>query len=1183
VICPSCQTVNPESTKFCMECGTALALRCQTCGAAHAAGQKFCGECGAPLGVPVPAAASPALEPVRGPAVVTAEMRLVSVLFVDLVGFTSLSESRDAADVRELLGRYFDSARTIVERYGGTIEKFIGDAVMAVWGVPVAREDDAERAVRAALDMIDSVNVFGAEVGAPALRARAGVVTGQVAALENPGEGLVVGDRVNTASRVQSAAAPGSVYVDEVTRGVTSASIAYEDAGEHTVKGKAEPLRLWRAVRVVAGVAGNQREEGVEAPFVGRDADLRLLKELFHAAQERRSARLVAVFGEAGVGKSRLLREFFKYIDGLSSTVLWHSGRCLSYGEGVAYWALAEMVRQRFGIPEDAAPELAREKLATGLERWVGDPHDREFLAPRLGTLLGVAEPGLGRDELFAGWRMFFERLAAHEPVALIFEDLQWADDGLLDFIDQLLDWSAGSPIFILTLARPDLSARRPEWPTSRRGATTIQLEPLDESGMVALLTGVVPDMPEGAVRQIVQRAEGVPLYAVETLRALAARGVLVQAEGSLALTEELGELDVPASLGSLLAARIDALDPEERQLVKAMSVFGGSFPRATAAALAGVDEAQLDAALAGLVRKQVLAVRADPLSPDRGQFIFAQGLLRTVAYEMLSRQERKSRHLAAAEHLRTAFPNEGEEVAEAIANHLVDAHRAAHGDAEADEIAQRAVTALRRAAQRAAAVGAPETAARTYLTAREMVADGDERSALTEAAATMRLRAGDNAEAVELFEEAIAAHAATGRQREAAVLTFGLSEAMSRLGQLDEAAARLRAALDVLGPDAVEPEVGRLNAALGRMLAFAGRYEEADASLEVALRIATALELPDVLVSALMVRAISYGYLGRIVESRALFAAGIEIARERDLAEDAGRLLANLGNIALQWDLPESESSYREALAVARRRGDRYGESVAAANLLTALLMPGRWDEAESLGRALFEEHPDRSGKEFLHANLVASGVARGDLAAALRDLEGAAAFATSGDPEYRMIYGAADTLVRIAQGRAEEALELGRRVIAEAIEHVSVASDPVRLAWAPVVSAALDLGRLDDARAMTESLARLPPGQIPPYLRAELARARGRLAAAEGRHDDAEADLVSAVDALRALAYPYPMALAQTDLAVWLIERGRVAEAEAVLEEAVSALRSLGAAPALARAEALRPSPAPAGAVAP
>ncbi len=809
----------------------------------------------------------------QGAAVVTAELRMVSVLFVDLVGFTSLSEARDAEDVRELLGRYFDAARTIVERYGGAIEKFIGDAVMAVWGVPLAREDDAERAVRAALDVVDSVSAFGAEVGAPDLKARGGVVTGQVAAMENPGEGLVVGDRVNTASRVQSAAEPGSVYVDEVTRQVTGSAVAYEDAGEHEVKGKARALRLWRATRVVGGVRGSEREQGLEAPFVGRDADLRLLKDVFHGAADRGLVRLVAVSGEAGLGKSRLRREFFNYIDGLADICLWHTGRCLSFGEGVAYWALAEMVRQRLGIAEDASETEAVQKLGAGLARWIADPADRDFLEPRLGVLLGVAEPGLAREELFAGWRMFFERLATHLPVVLVFEDLQWADAGLLDFIEQMLDWSAASRIFILTLARPDVTARSEGWPGTRRGATVITLEPLDEPAMRSLLAALVDDLPPDAVTRIVGQAQGIPLYALETVRALADRGALVERDGRLVCVREIGELDVPASLSSLLAARLDALTPAERGLVKAMSVFGGSFPRSAAAALGEVGEEQLDGVLAALVRKQVLAIRTDPLSPDRGQYQFAQGLLRTVAYEMLSRQERKPRHLAAAEYLRRAFPNDGEDVAEVIAAHLLDAYRAAAGDEDAGALREQTVAALRRAAQRAATVGAPETAERAYRTAVELTDDELGRAELTEAAGRMALDAGRIEVAIELLEAAAATHRSAGGARPAARITGAISRALGRLGRNTDAAERLTDALRALPHDGYDSDVALLSAELGGALVFSGRFDEATAPLERALEIAQALDLPDILCQALNDKAILLRQRGRVEESRMLLA----------------------------------------------------------------------------------------------------------------------------------------------------------------------------------------------------------------------------------------------------------------------------------------------------------------------
>ncbi len=845
MVCPACAAELAEGAKFCAECGSPVeAPRCASCGTPHAPNQKFCAECGASLGSAEPPAPVPAEAPLAPSA---PELRLVSVLFVDLVGYTSLSEGRDAEEVRELLGRYFESTRTIIGRYAGTVEKFIGDAVMAVWGAPTAREDDAERAVRAGLEILDAVTAFGAEVGVPELRARAGVVTGQVAALANPGEGLVVGDRVNTASRAQSAAEPGTLAVDDVTHEVTSAAIAYEDAGDHAVKGKSEPIHLWRATRVIAGLGGAERERGIEAPLIGRDADLRLLKELFHGALERRAARLVTVYGAAGVGKTRLLWEFDKYADGLAENILWHSGRCLSYGDGVAYWALAEMIRQRLGIPEEASTEEARAKLDAGLEQWVPDPADRDFLRPRLGVLLGVADPGLGRTELFAGWRLFFERLAEHLPVVLVFDDLQWADEGMLDFIEHVLEWSADSAIFMLTLPRPELVSGREAWPGGRRGASMQQLDPLDTETMGRLLDALVDGLPRSVRARMIDRAEGVPLFAIETIRALANRGVLEQREGRLTLTGELGELDVPASLGSLLAARLDALEPLESRFVKAMAVFGTSFSRASASELGDIPEERLDETLESLVRKQVLAIRADPLTPDSGQYVFVQGLLRTVAYEMLSRRERKPRHLAAAAHLRKLFPNEGEDVAaEAIASHYLDAYRAAGPrDPDLDELAKTTIAALRQGARRAASVGAPESAERAYRHAIELARDEQERTELTAAAGEMAMRAGRFEEAMELLKQASDAYLAAGREREAATMTGHIGRSLSYVGRNDQAIEELTRALQILGAEQVDAEVAQLHAVLGHAYLYRGEDERAAASLEIALRIAEELALP--------------------------------------------------------------------------------------------------------------------------------------------------------------------------------------------------------------------------------------------------------------------------------------------------------------------------------------------------
>ena len=1113
--------------------------------------------------------AAPPAQPVAAP--VTAELRLVSVLFVDLVGFTSLSEVREPEDVRELLGRYFELARTIVARYAGSIEKFIGDAVMAVWGVPAAREDDAELAVRAALEVVGAVAVFGEEMGAEGLRARAGVVTGQVATRESSGEGLVVGDRVNTAARAQTAAEPGTVLVDDVTRQVTSAAIAYEDAGEHALKGKVEPLRLWRAVRVVGGIGGSEREQGLDAAFVGRERELRLLKDLFHGALERGSARLVAVSGEAGVGKSRLLREFSNYVDGLAETVLWHSGRCLSFGEGVAYWGLSEMVRQRLGIPEDASSQEASTKLEAGLERWVSEAADRSFIWPRLGALLGVAEPELGREDLFAGWRMFLERLAEREPVALVFEDLQWADAGLLAFIEHLLDWSASSRIFMLALSRPEVAAAGEGWPAGRRGTTLIRLEPLDDQAMRELLTEVVDALPEQAMQRIVAQAEGVPLYAIETLRALADRGVLAPRDGRLALESELDELDVPPSLSSLIAARLDALEPVERGLVKAMSVFGEAFPRSTAAALGDVEEERIDDVLAALVRKQVFMIRADPLSPDRGQYAFAQGVMRTVAYGMLSRQERKPRHWRAAEHLRAVFANDGEEVAEVIASHYVDAYGAAQGDPDAEQLRTEAVAALRRAGQRAATVGAPDVAKRSYLKAAELAREEAERVELTEAAGEMAMQSGELEHAIELLDAASAAYTTGGRERDAARVAGRIGQALSDLGRTEEAAERIVASLQVLGTDTLDAGVAELNSALGRAQLFNGKHELAEQPLETALRIAQALELPAVLSNALNNKAILCLWSNRIEEARLLLAGAIEIAERHDLTGALARAQGNQGAVAMEWDLPEATRDLTSAVTLARLRGDRYQEGIAIGNLMTVHLYAGRWDELEQLAAEALEGDDERPSAEDIHQRLAIMHALRGEPDAAERSLERLARCEHADDAELRAFYASAVVSVRLAQGDAQAALERGMSILGSGLETLGIANENVRQAWPDTLQAALQLDRIEDARDLVARLAARPQGHLPPYLRAQLARGRGLVAAAEANHDVVETELLASIDGFTELEYPYWRAVAQTDLAGWLIDQGRRTDAASYLEQATATLQSLHASPALARAQEL------------
>ena len=817
-------------------------------------------------------------------------------------------------------------------------------------------------------------------------------------------------------------------------------------------------------------------------------------------------------------------------------------------------------------------------------------PTDREFLVPRLGALLGVAEPGLAREELFAGWRMFFERLAEHEAVVMIFEDLQWAGDGLLDFIDHLLEWSTQHAIFMLAFARPELAERHEGWPGGRRGATVIHLEPLPDDAVGELLDGLVDGLPAEAKARIASQAEGIPLYAIETVRALADRGELVDAGGRLELAGDLGRLGIPASLSSLLAARLDALDPEERELIRTMSVFGGAFPRASAAALVALPEDRLDEVLASLVRKQVLAIRADPLSPDRGQYAFAQTLLRTVAYEMLSRRERKARHRGAAEHLREAFPNKGEEVAEVIAAHFVDAHAAAADDPDAGELRNEALVELHRAARRAETVGAPEAAEQAYRTALELVSDEGERVELIEAAGLMARRAARWDEAVELLETAAAAHHAAGRDQDAARVLGLLAKPLRYIGRGEEALERMRAAFAVLDPDELSVEVADLNLELGGALALRGHPEEAVEPLERALRAAEALQLPQTLCGALTTAAFGYGFAGRVEQERGLYRTAIEIAERHELTGELVAAQVNLGESLAQTDNPEADEANRAGLTATRRIGDRAFECYIAGNVIYRRLLTGDWEEIDELAQRILGGGDDEPlDGHFLHLRLVHLAVVRGEPDTAAAHLGRLEALRKSGDFEAVALCRAADAAIALALGHHETARAHASTVL-EQREKLGGTHEAVRSAWPIAVEAALALDDHDGADVLLEALQHRPPGQVPPLLRAELLRTGGLLAAARERHATVEDDLTGAVREYEGLGYPYLLACAQADLGAWLVGRGRGDEAGTPLEDAAATFTRLGAIPAFERVDRIfgangseRAAPDPARAAAP
>jgi class 3 adenylate cyclase/tetratricopeptide (TPR) repeat protein len=1217
--CLACGAEAAPGKRYCGDCGAPLPVTCPACGELAEPGKRFCGDCGAPLNadaaglgppgaeIAVPGRAGP--QPPRsersgpvpprtersGPVPPGAEQprperRQVSVLFCDLVGFTPLAEHRDPEDVRELLSGYFALAKTIVARHGGVIEKFIGDAVMAVWGAPVALEDDAERAVRAGLELVSAIPAYGS-AGGVELAARVGVATGNAATVETPGEGLVTGDRVNVAARIQATAPSGSCYVDAATRRLSASAIAFDDAGSHALKGKTEPERLFAAVRVLSGVGGRQRTEGPEAPLIGRDAELRALKDLFHLTVERSSPRLAVVCGPAGVGKSRLGWEFEKYVDGIAETVLWHRGRCLSYGEGVAFWPLAEIVRQRLGIAEDDPVEVTRAKLDEGVARFIPE-HERDYVAARLARLLAAERPGergktLAREELFAGWRLFFERLAAVAPVVLLIENAQHADDSLLDFIDHLIDWISDLPVFVLVLARPELYDARPGFGAGR-GRSTFSLDPLDPVSMDQLIDELVPDMPGSARQVITSRAQGIPLFAVEMVLSLVDAGGVVMT-GQYRLDGELGQLTVPDSLHALLAARLDALGDPARRLVGVASVLGSSFSAEALIAVSGREASEVRASLDELVRRSVLQVSADPLSPQRGDYRFCQELLRQVAYETLSRRDRKARHLAVAAQLRRTHANDGEEIAELIARHYLDALGAEPDDPDVPATREQALSMLVRAAERAERVGAPGRAAASFADAAELAASGYGAGAagsaggpgegpplaatLWERAAGADFVAGEHDRAVEHADAARRCYLELGDVRSAARTETVAGRALLQDGRHAEARERLARALGGLRG---QPDADTANAlgVLANLELFDGNLPEGERLAAEALAMGQVLEVgPGLLAYLFLTQGSAQSYANRTEEAATSYR---EAARLAERAGEVLRLCTALGNLsdALSGiDPADAADAARAAIEQARRIGARHYLGGSTWNLSSSLLELGEWDQVETVLEATTAAE-DLGGDEDIRWTQAWLAALRGDGEQAAAILASLKSLRTTERVDDRAYAALLEAFIAFALGRPADALARARSVLSHAAA-IGVGREQVRWAWPLAARLAAELGETATLAELFTLLDAQPAGQLSPLLQAEddLARAR---AAADAADLHAGSAFTEAVAALRDTASPYRLAWGLIDHAAFLARSGPAAPARAAAVEARAIAIRLRCQPLLRRADALIGPPA-------
>jgi predicted ATPase/class 3 adenylate cyclase len=1123
VICTNCGTPNEAGRKFCAECGKGLGVACANCGTVNPASVKFCGECGSAMqatGAAAATATAAAIAPATPAASADAgaERRLVSVLFADLVGFTTLAEGRDAEETRELLTGYFDMARGVIERHGGTVEKFIGDAVMAVWGAPTAHEDDAERAVRSGLELVSLVPALGDEQHP--IQARAGVFTGEAAVtIGATNQGIVAGDMVNTASRLQSAAAPGTVLVGEATMRAASTAIAFEEAGEQTLKGKALPILAWRATAVVAMRGGSGRRELLEPPFVGRDDELRMLKEQFDATARERKSRLITVIGEAGIGKSRLAWELKKYLDGLVENAFWHEGRSPSYGEGISYWALGEMVRRRAGIGEGDDEETVRAALNASLDLLVPDANERRWLMPRLTGLLGVEElPAEGREELFAAWRTFFVRMAEQQPVLMVFTDLHWADQGMLDFVENLLTWARTEPIFVVALARPELLDRRPDWGSSVRSVTRLHLEPLADAEIGQMLEGMVPGLPAAAQRQIVARAEGIPLYAVETVRMLLDRELLVADEGRYRVVGDISSLGVAETLQALIASRLDAAKPEDRSVLQDASVLGQSFTVDALAAVSGKDASALADSLERLVHSQMLTVDADPSSPERGQYQFVQAVVREVAYASLARADRRTRHLAAARYLEGLGE---EETVGVLASHYFDAYQASRAGDEADALAAQARISLQAAAERAASLHSHRQAVGYLEQAIAITPNPVEKAGLY-------LRATESGEHYDLTKAIEHAGAARDLYRSLEDLP-GVLRAATWMGRHHTTVKREGQAVTIFeealaeGADLAESaEYAALLAELSRVYMMTGRPDEAVATADRSLMLARDRALVRPVVEALINKGTALMNIGRRTEAAALLRGAAVEADRYGLSFGSLRARNNLLGISAADSLTDAYALEREGYELAVRLGNlgfvqqflmllafssiRLGEWGAWAKEIVAL------EEAETL-----EPFPQIGFAEY-RATMAAL---HGDHDEAVKQLEIARAAGTELDSQL--------ATATLELGEAQVAVLVGdwptaARHALEAATDDNYAFDAPDLAAQAAVAGALDAElaqaiallqrQQDSGRLAVAALAAAEAGQAARSGRWEEARA-GYRKAVSLRHQAGDA-MLAAIDGL-------------------------------------------------------------------
>jgi class 3 adenylate cyclase/tetratricopeptide (TPR) repeat protein len=914
--CGGCGQVNPGIARFCLACGAALER------AAGAAGE---------------------------------ERKTVTVLFCDLVGFTAASDHADPEDVRARIRPYHARLRTEIEAFGGVVEKFIGDAVMAVFGAPVAHEDDPERAVRAGLRILEAIADLNEADPGLGLAVRVGVESGEaviaLGAAPELGEGLVTGDVVNTASRLQGAAPVGGVLAGPGTYAATAEVFEYRALDPVALKGKADPVAVFQAVAPRARL-GTDVTRSLGTPMVGRQIDLGILTGAFQKAVQEPAVQLVVVAGEPGVGKSRLVAELGSFVDGWPELVRWRQGRCLPYGEGITSWALGEIVKAEAGILESDPPEVAAAKIDAVVPE---DAPEGPWLRARLRPLAGLAAPEAAREENFAAWRAFVELLAEERASVLVVEDLHWADAALLEFLEQLTDHIEGVPLLLVATARPELSDRAPGWASSARNLAKVNLAPLAPAETARLIGNLLGTavLPAEIQQAVLDRAGGNPLYAEQFVRLLQDQQILTRAGAGWRL-EPGAEIPVPPGVHGLIAARLDTLPAERKRLLHDAAVVGKVFWSGAVADMGEREEAGVRAVLHELARTDLVRPARRSSMAGQAEYAFTHALIREVCYGQIPRAGRVQRHQQAAAWIEAIAGERAADHAEIIAAHYttaLDLTQAANGP-PAGELAASAARYLMLAGDRAIGIDVP-AAERHYHHALQLTSDSHPQrpELLARHAKALRQR-GRFTDAVPAYERAIELFRARGDAISMAQAMTGYGAALRELGDPRDRTLST-SALALVEPLGPSPELVQALAEEAATRMVWGDYRQAVEHANRALALATQLGLPEP-APALGYRGAardSLGDVGGLDDMR----QALKAATAQGLGLDVAILYNNLAEDTWLVEGPRQRLELaRKGVRFAKRRGIDWVALWLDTNAVSALADLGSLDEALVLAEEL-------------------------------------------------------------------------------------------------------------------------------------------------------------------------------------------------------------------------------------